>query len=105
VSVLDLPEWQWCALHGSAAEDIVTAVRLRHGRQFEALPPDPLAGKPWRVRSTGLVGYLPLTGLGVALRGAPKVPIASVFALLERAYDLPSRGFVRDKQAGFRRST
>jgi hypothetical protein len=41
----------------------------------------------------------------VALRGAPKVPIASVFALFERAYDLPSRGFVRDKQAGFRRST
>jgi hypothetical protein len=54
-------------------------------------PPDPLNGAPWRVRSTGLVG-LPAARRRrrAALRVAPKLPIASILALLERAYDLES---------------
>jgi 5-methylcytosine-specific restriction enzyme subunit McrC len=91
MNVLGLDEWQWAPLTGLDATAIVSAVRARHARQFEVAPPDPLSGTPWRLRSTGLVGFLPLGGdTGTALRIAPKVPIASILALIERAYDLDS---------------
>lgn len=91
MNVLALDEWQWAPLVGPDAIAIVAAVRARHARQFEVAPPDPLSGTPWRLRSTGLVGLLPLGGdTATALRIAPKVPIASVLALIERAYDLDS---------------
>jgi 5-methylcytosine-specific restriction enzyme subunit McrC len=91
MNVLALEEWRWASLAGPDAAQIVGAIRARHARQFEVTPPDPLNGAPWRVRSTGLVGYLPLGGdAATALRVAPKLPIASILALLERAYDLES---------------
>ncbi|MBK9033914.1 MAG: AAA family ATPase [Myxococcales bacterium] len=91
MNVLALDEWQWTPLVGPDATSIVAAVRARHARQFEVAPPDPLSGTPWRLRSTGLVGFLPLGGdSAMALRIAPKVPITSILALIERAYDLES---------------
>lgn len=89
MTVLDLTEWSWAPL-GEDGAAIAAAVRASQVRGLEVAPPDPLAGEPWRLRSTGLVGYLPL-GAGLpALRIAPKVPIASLVMLLERAYDLGS---------------
>lgn len=91
MNVLPLDEWQWTPLDEAAAPAIVRSIRARHARQFEVAPPDPLSGAPWRLRSTGLVGFLPLGGdRATALRIAPKVPIASILALIERAYDLDS---------------
>ncbi|MEZ4403417.1 MAG: hypothetical protein R3B06_25555 [Kofleriaceae bacterium] len=90
MNVLALDEWQWTELTGVDAVAIVSAVRSRYARQFEIEPPDPLSGRPWRLRSTGLVGLLPLGGSHTALRIAPKVPIASILALIDHAYDLPS---------------
>jgi 5-methylcytosine-specific restriction enzyme subunit McrC len=89
VNVVDLVEWQTTPIRGALGEHVARRVHGAHPRSFDVGAPSVLAGPHWTVRSTGLIGYLPLDR-DHALRIAPKVPIACVLAMLELAYDLPS---------------
>lgn len=64
-------------------------VYQRFGGAFEVEWPSPSTEYRYRIRSKGYVGTFPLAS-GRCLRVLPKVPIASLFRVLEFAYDLPS---------------
>jgi 5-methylcytosine-specific restriction enzyme subunit McrC len=59
----------------------------QHGKQVLVEFPSPITGGQWRLTAQGVVGYIPLSAtLGLSL--VPKVPIRSLFGMLEYAYGL-----------------
>lgn len=89
-TILDLQEEQDLyldrdALSSANAEAIYTA----YGDQFEVDFPSPINRQRYRLRSKGYVGNFPVNDQ-VLLRVLPKVPVASLFHMLEYAYDLES---------------
>lgn len=72
------------------SRDDALLLHAKYAKQVQLEWPSPLTGGQWRIRSQGWVGYLPLSGDGGLLL-EPKVPLRSLFAMLEYAFDL--RGF------------
>lgn len=58
----------------------------QYSNQVEVEFPSPTTGGQWRLTAQGWVGHIPLgPDLSIALQ--PKVPVRSIFAMLEYAYD------------------
>ncbi len=91
MDVIDLPEYESVRLPASALSmEAAHWLWREHGTKVGVTYPSPQTDGQWELRSQGWVGYLPVDeGLHLALR--PKVPVRSVFAMLEYAYGL--RGF------------
>ena len=89
--VVELPEYETVRLPKPAlSEKAARWLWREHGTKVAVEYPSPLTGDQWELTSQGWVGYLPVDeGLHLALQ--PKVPVRSVFAMLEHAYGL--RGF------------
>ncbi|NTU80468.1 MAG: restriction endonuclease [Chloroflexales bacterium] len=65
----------------------------QYSTQVEVEFPSPATGGQWQLTAQGAVGHIPLTPeLSIAL--LPKVPMRSLFGMLEYAYDLQSFRFL-----------
>jgi 5-methylcytosine-specific restriction enzyme subunit McrC len=62
------------------------ALALYQDRHFELEWPNPGNSHQYRVRSKGWVGHIPVDGTTIVVQ--PKVPVASIFGMLEVAYNL-----------------
>jgi 5-methylcytosine-specific restriction enzyme subunit McrC len=86
-------EWDELRLHELAAtelsEELATAIHERHGHRIDVEFPSPRTGGKYRFKSRGCVGNLPVAE-DLVVRVRPKVPVRSLFRMLEYAYDLDS---------------
>ena len=71
------------------------ALALYQDHRFELEWPNPANNFQYRLRSNGWVGHIPIAGLTLIVQ--PKVPIGSIFAMLEVAYRLKSFHFLKAK--------
>jgi len=62
------------------------ALSLYHDPHFELEWPNPGNNHQYRLRSKGWVGHIPVNGTTIVVQ--PKVPVASIFGMLEVAYNL-----------------
>ncbi|KFE68447.1 McrC family protein [Hyalangium minutum] len=86
-------EWEENQLHELAAselpEELALAIHARHGHRIDVEFPSPRTRGHYRFKSRGCVGNLPVTP-SLVVRVRPKVPVRSLFRMLEYAYDLDS---------------
>jgi 5-methylcytosine-specific restriction enzyme subunit McrC len=73
------------------------ALALYRDPRFELEWPNPGNNFQYRLRSKGWVGHIPVDGTVVVVR--PKVPIASIFRMLELAYKLKSFNILEGETA------
>lgn len=83
-AVLDIPR---------AALSEADALALYRDRRFNLEFPNPANCQQYRLRSSGWVGHMPISDTTL-VRVTPKVPVASVFRMLEVAYNLSSFAFL-----------
>jgi len=89
--VIELPEYQTQSFaRDELAEDVVKALHGGYANQVTVEAPSFLNGNRWRLTSQGWVGYIPLGG-DVHFSLSPKVPIRTLFGMIEYAYRL--KGF------------
>ena len=69
--------------------ELATAIHERHGHRIDVEFPSPRTEGKYRFKSRGCVGNLPVTE-DLAVRVRPKVPVRSLFRMLEYAYNLDS---------------
>ena len=70
-------------------ESEAEALFRRYQSCFEIEYPSPITASRYRIRSKGYVGTFPV-GDDLILRVTPKLPVSSIFQMLEYAYDLES---------------
>ncbi len=70
-------------------EDVALALHERHSEKVTVEWPTPATNRKWRLTSRGWAGYLPVADSHL-VELAPRVPLASLFGMLEYAYDLKS---------------
>src|SRR6516162_834839 len=73
------------------------ALALYRDLRFELEWPNPGNNFQYRLRSKGWVGHIPVDGTVVVVR--PKVPVASIFGMLEVAYKLKSFSLLEGETA------
>jgi 5-methylcytosine-specific restriction enzyme subunit McrC len=73
------------------------ALSLYHDPRFEFEWPNPGNDFHYRLRSKGWVGHFPVGGTVIIVR--PKAPVASIFAMLEVAYNLKSFNILEGETA------
>jgi 5-methylcytosine-specific restriction enzyme subunit McrC len=73
------------------------ALALYRDPRFELEWPNPGNNFQYRLRSKGWVGHIPVDGMIIAVR--PKVPVASIFGMLEVAYKLRSLNILEGETA------
>jgi 5-methylcytosine-specific restriction enzyme subunit McrC len=73
------------------------ALALYRDRRFELEWPNPGNNFQYRLRSKGWVGHIPVDGTVVVVQ--PKVPVASIFSMLEVAYKLESFNILEGETA------
>jgi 5-methylcytosine-specific restriction enzyme subunit McrC len=75
-------------------EEVASAIWSRYRQFVEVDFPSPKTNQRWRLTPKGYVGYLPLSDRwGLVLQ--PKLPIESLFSMLEHAYGLDSFRFLK----------
>ena len=86
--VIELPEYEQVTLPRTTLSDEVALwLYNEHGQRIRIEWPSPLNQYQWRLTSQGWVGFIPVSpDLLLALR--PKVPMRSLFGMLEYAYQL-----------------
>lgn len=89
-----LVEQQAIHLPPDALDTTTAALLHRHyARQIEVEPPSFKTGNQWRLTAQGWAGWLPLTSkVGFVIQ--PKVPLLTLFRMLEVAYDLAALQFL-----------
>jgi 5-methylcytosine-specific restriction enzyme subunit McrC len=86
--VIELPEEELVTLPRAVLSD-ADALALSQSGKFEVQPPTVLNNFAYGIRSKGWVGHIPI-GEDLLIRVVPKVPVASLFRMLEVAYNLRS---------------
>ncbi len=76
-------------LRSAMSTEEAEALHASYPDYFEVEFPSPINGQRYRFRSCGYVGVFPV-GDDLLIRVAPKVPVDSLFRMLEYAYDLQS---------------
>ena len=92
--VIELPEYETVNLpEDRLADDEAECLWKTYGTQVAVEWPSPKTGGTWKLTCQGWVGYIPLTPqLGISLQ--PKLPLGSVFGMLEYAHRLRSFEFL-----------
>jgi 5-methylcytosine-specific restriction enzyme subunit McrC len=94
LDVVDLTEYVPRYLPATALSAMVAErIWRQYPSQVDVDFPSPKTGGRWRLTALGWVGHIPLDD-GPVLRLGPKVPVTSLFGMLEYAYDLPSLRFL-----------
>src|SRR5580692_1785297 len=73
------------------------ALSLYRDPRFDVEWPNPGNNFRYRLRSKGWVGHIPVDGIVIVVR--PKAPVASIFAMLEVAYNLKSFNILEGETA------
>lgn len=92
MQIIDLDEETDQALPQGAFSDSA-AMFLNNSGHFDVTFPSLLTGHKFVVRSKGWVGHIPV-GPDILIRVKPKVPVATIFGMLEVAYKLRSFQFL-----------